>query len=270
MAEPDSEQAVADFWSAYVDAGRGGLGYVVRNPLACGRALRAIGHLPVVRAAHPSKRSGGQAVKRVLAGRGPLGVPARLWGTAALAVPADPSAHLEGRGAQTLRRKIRAAERHGLSCRRVTRAERISLLDRADEQERDHHDLRYRVVNPSNRDLLLHDLWMVAEDDSGHPLLLAVIPFDGHLAALRYFRTLGVGESYSLSRYLATHAVVRELADRGVRWLLDTEAPGAQTNGLRHFQRMVGFRYVRIQLEGPDIEAAQGNRRTSASDYAGR
>jgi hypothetical protein len=46
-----------------------------------------------------------------------------------------------------------------------------------------------------------------------------------------------------------THALVAELSRRGVRWLLDTEAPGAQTNGLRHFQRMVGFRYVRVRLQ---------------------
>lgn len=110
-------------------------------------------------------------------------------------------------------------------------------------------DLSYRVTNPHNDDLLEHDLWIVAEDESKRPLLLAVIPYDGQFAVLRYFRTLGKGESHSLSRYLTTHAVVSELCRRGVRWLLDTEPAGAQTNGLRHFQRMVGFRYVRIALE---------------------
>ena len=33
-----------------------------------------------------------------------------------------------------------------------------------------------------------------------------------------------------------------------MRWLIDTEPPGAQRNGLRHFQRMVGFRYGRVRL----------------------
>ena len=77
-------------------------------------------------------------------------------------------------------------------------------------------------------------------------MLLAVIPVDGPFATLRYFRTLGAGDAYSLSRYLATHAVVTERTARAVRWLLDTAPSGGQTNGVRHFQRMVGFRYVRL------------------------
>jgi hypothetical protein len=97
----------------------------------------------------------------------------------------------------------------------------------------------------------------VAEDGAGKPLLLAVIPVDGELATLRYFRTLGGGDLYSLSRYFATHALVAELSKRGVRWLLDTEPPGAQKNGVRHFQRMVGFRYVRLRVVSRDDQDDQ-------------
>ena len=243
-----ADQALADFWTSYVDERRGGIRFVVRNPLRSWRALREIRHLPVVHATRPSGRSGGRAVRGVLDLHGPMGVPARWWGSAVLAVPADASAHLEGSRAQTLRRKIRAAERHGVTCRLAERAERSGLLARANLVEQTHRDEQYRVSTPRNDDLLEHDLWLVAENGAGEPLLLAVVPVDGDLATLRYFSTLGVGEAYSLSRYLATHALVGELSTRGVRWLLDTEAPGAQTNGLRHFRRMVGFRYMRVRI----------------------
>jgi hypothetical protein len=166
-----------------------------------------------------------------------------------LAVPADPAEHVDGRSAQTLRRKIRAAERAGVTWRAVTDpAERRSLLEIANRAEREHADPSYRVEAPSNDDLLDHDLWLVAVDAEGTPILLSVTPVDGDIATLRYFRTLGSGPAHSDSRYLMTHALVTELAQRGVRWLLDTEPPGAQTNGLRHFQRMVGFRYARVRL----------------------
>jgi hypothetical protein len=111
-----------------------------------------------------------------------------------------------------------------------------------------HADPSYRVPEPDNDDLLDHDVWLVVEDRDGTPLLLAVAPHDGALATLRYFRTLGWTDAHSDARYLATSALVTELAQRGVRHLLDTATPAEQTNGLRHFQRMVGFRYVRVVL----------------------
>ena len=256
-AAVEADRALADFWTSYVEAGREGIRYIFRDPLRSFRVLRGIRNLPVVRAARPSDQPGGRAVRRILDLRGPYGVPARWWGSAALAVPADASEHVEGSRAQTLRRKIRAAERQGISCRSVQRADRIGLLARANAVEQTHHDEQYRVLTPRNDDLLEHDLWMVAEDGAGEPLLLAVIPVDGELATLRYFRTLGGGDLYSLSRYFATHALVAELSKRGVRWLLDTEPPGAQKNGVRHFQRMVGFRYVRLRVVSRDDQDDQ-------------
>ena len=79
----------------------------------------------------------------------------------------------------------------------------------------------------------------------------SVAPRDGEFATLRYFRTLGAGDAHSDARYLATSALVAELAQHGVRYLLDTATPAEQTNGLRHFQRMVGFRYARVKLRSP-------------------
>jgi hypothetical protein len=246
--DTESEQALAAYWTAYVDAGRSGAPFILRNWASSWAAFRAVRRLPVIEA-RPSESPGGRAVRQVVAGRAAYGVPARLLGTAVLEVPEDGDHYLLGRRAQTLRRKIRSAERRGLEARRVDEEpERRALVAIADQAERTHADPSYRVPAPSNDDLLDHDVWLVVRDPEGQPLLLAVAPRDGELATLRYFRTLGAGEAHSDARYLATSALVSELARHGVRYLLDTASPAEQTNGLRHFQRMVGFRYARVQL----------------------
>ncbi len=246
--DEESEQALAAFWMAYVDAGRGGLPFIVRNWRRSWAALSAVRRLPVIEA-RPSDTPGGRAVRRVLAGRASYGVPGRLLGTAVLEVPENGDHYVLGRRAQTLRRKIRSAERHGLEVRRIDdESERTALVEVANRAEQTHIDPSYRVPTPHNDDLLDHDLWLTVDDESGRPLLLAVAPRDREFATLRYFRTLGASDAHSDARYLATSALVSELARHGVRYLLDTASPAEQTNGLRHFQRMVGFRYARVKL----------------------
>jgi hypothetical protein len=246
---PDaSEPDLAEFWTSYVDGRQRGAAFALRHPVRVWRAFRATRGLQTIEA-DPSESPEGAAIRGTLSARGPLAAPARLLGMAVLTVPADPADYLEGRSAQTLRRKIRAAERAGVTWRPVTDpAERRSLLETANRAEREHPDPSYRVEAPQNDDLLTHDLWLVALDRDGTPILLSVTPVDGDIGTLRYFRTLGSGPAHSDARYLMTSVLVTELAQRGVRWLLDTEPPGAQTNGLRHFQRMVGFRYARVRL----------------------
>ena len=243
-----SEQALAAYWTAYVDAGRSGVPFILRNWTTSWAAFRAVRRLPVIEA-RPSVTPGGRAVRRVLAARASYGVPGRLLGTAVLEVPEDGDEYLLGRRAQTLRRKIRSAERYGLRVRRIDDdAERRALVGVANQAEQDHVDPSYRVPTPSNDDLLDHEVWLTVEDPEGRPLLLVVAPCDGEFATLRYFRTLGASEAHSDARYLASSALVTELARLGVRYLLDTATPAEQTNGLRHFQRMVGFRYARVKL----------------------
>jgi hypothetical protein len=263
FGDDESERVLAAFWDGYVDEGRRGLRHALAHAGASWSAFRAVRRLPRLEAA-PTGSAGGRAVRRVLASRASYGIPARLLGTAALEVPADPDDYLAGRRAQTLRRRIRSAERRGLKVRRVEeRSERHDLVAMANRAEQSHVDPAYRVPTPHNDDLLDHDLWLTVEDPEGRVLLLAVTPVDGELATLRYFRTLGSGDAHSDARYLATGALVAELAALGVRYLLDTATPAEQTNGLRHFQRMVGFRYVRFRLRrrpAPSPRRAPGGR----------
>ena len=261
MERVDPDERLTHYWNDYVDAGRPGLRWVLAHARRSLDAARAVRGLPRVEA-DPADTPGGRAVREVLEDTADPGIPARVLGTAALAVPADPADYLQGRPARTLRRKIRAAESAGTTVRPVDDpAERRALLDAAEEAEQGHVDPEYRVERPDNSDLLDHELWLVAESAAGEPLLLAVAPYDGELAVLRYFRTLGWEDAHSDARYLATSALVTALSERGVRYLLDTATPPEQTNGLRHFQRMVGFRYVRLVVTG---RRARSRRRAPA------
>ncbi|MGY1732441.1 hypothetical protein ACI798_13060 [Geodermatophilus sp. SYSU D01045] len=159
---------------------------------------------------------------------------------------------MHGRAKQTLRRRLRAAQRRGITCRPVDDpAERRALVLLADETERSHPDPRYRIDVPENEDLLQHDLWLAAYSPQGHPLLLSVTPVDGEWALLRYFRTLGHGPEHSDSRYLMCVVLVEALARRGVRYLVDTWHPGGIPEGLRQFQRSVGYRLMRVRSRRP-------------------
>lgn len=242
----DADRTLAKFWRSYVESGRGGFGYVARHPLHALRAFLAIQRLHFVYPDLQSDTPGGWEVEQVLHQKGPLGLPARWWGFSVVPV-IETADSLDSPEAKRLRYNLRRAEAAGITVRPVEASERIGLLDLANEWERVHPDTTYRVSKPGNDDLRNHDLWIVAEDDTGHPLLLAVAAIDGDFAVLRYFRTLGDGEKHTLSRYLAHHALVEGLADRGVRWLLDTTPPAAQTNGVRLFQRIIGYRHVRIR-----------------------
>lgn len=246
----EADRTLAEFWRAYVDSGRGGFGYVLRNPREALRALQAVQSLPVVYPPKQSDTPGGREIERVLRQKGPGGLPARWWSFAVLPIPDDPADSLKSPEAKRLRYTLRTAAAENITCRPVPADERPGLLDRANERDRHHPNPTYRVDDPQNEDLLEHDLWIVAVDDAGESLLLAVIATDGEFAALRYFRTLGDGEKHSLSRYVAHYAAVEALSAQGGRWLVDPEPPAAQKNGVRLFQRIVGFRHMRVRRPG--------------------
>jgi hypothetical protein len=170
-------------------------------------------------------------------------------GACVLPVPAEPTSYSLGSHRQTLRRKVRAAERSGVTWRQVDdlgeQRELVTLLDRALAEKADD---RYRRQGTDHSFMVGLGLWIVAEDAAGTPLLVSVTPHDGEWALLLCFITLGESDQHSTARYLLTKVVVEQLSTRGVRHLADTRAPSELTNGLRHFQRMVGFRITRVRV----------------------
>jgi len=97
-------------------------------------------------------------------------------------------------------------------------------------------------------DLVGAGLWTIGLGPAGDPLLIAVTPYDGEWALLKLFVSLGETQQHSDARYLLTQVVVERLSALGVRYLVDTASSHELPAGLWHFQRMIGFRTVRIQV----------------------
>lgn len=248
-ADPDAiESALNGYLDEYSSSGYRSLSYLPRHPRA---ALEAFGHARRLPTLHVDPSSGleGAAVLRELSrGRVRLRTPLHSV-SAAITIPEDLADYTAGRSMQTMRRKLRDAERRGIFWTPVPDlAERRALVDIADEHERHNADSRYRSERPDNVDLFAYEQWMVARDRDGRPLMLSVTPVDRGIAALRYFRTLVASDDASVARYHLTHALVGELHRRGARHLVDTMPSMHLPHGLRHFQRMVGFRLVRLEF----------------------
>jgi hypothetical protein len=232
-----SEQRLSEYYNDLVASGQGARAYAIRHPLATAVSLAAIVRLPK-HTAVLGHNYDADTIYGTLRRPGPLGTPFGVSGVAVLDVPADPAEYSLGASKQTLRRKSRLAERAGVTWRPVTdRDERASLLAAANLAVQQGAD---------NSSLLENGLWLAAFAADGRPLLVSVTPTDGEWGHLRYFRTLGDGQEYSDSRYLMTRVLVETLSGLGVRHLVEGTHPSELSNGLRHFQRMVGFRLARV------------------------
>jgi hypothetical protein len=248
--ETDNEVTVLRYVQAYASCGKPGLSYVVRRPLKGLEAFVALCRLPGIKVVISSVEIEAAAIRTLLARHYLL---ARVGGFAAavLKLPDEAGQYSLGASKQTLRRKVRYAQRLGVRWAEVNDThERRRLLRLSGEYERTHPNITYRNPNPDNSDLLMYRLWLAAYSADGHPLLLSVSPLDGDVALLTYFRTLGVGQEQSNARYLMMQVLVESLVSRGVRYLVDSGSL-AMPNGLRHFQRMLGFRIVRIRIARP-------------------
>lgn len=243
-----SEAALSAYFEAYVACGRPGLLYALRHPGRSLAALIAVYRLPHL-TAHLTDTVEGSLIRRGLSRTSRVARTAKFGAIAVLILPRVAADYALGSSKQTLRRKARAAQNLGVRWAEVNDVkERQRLLELANEQERNHPQHEYRDASPANDDLLEYRLWLAAYSPDGKPLLLSVTPFDGDWAFLRYFRTLGVGPDFTNSRYFMTQILVERLVKSGVRYLTDSRSPASLPNGLRHYQRMLGFRNVLVRV----------------------
>lgn len=252
MQKSDPEVAVSRYFRDCVERGNAAGVFMMRWPGKTLRMLIALGRLPCLRVV-PSAAVEGEAIRALLLRYSSLW---RVTGlaTAVLSLPHEADQYSLGASKQTLRRKVRQATRLGIHWAEVSDPqERWDLLQLANERERTHPDVTYRNADPDNLALLGYRLWLVARAADGRPLLLSVTLMDGELALLRYFRTLDTGIEQSNARYLMTEVLVRHLVRLGVRYLVDGSNQFWLPSGLRHFQRMVGFRIVRIRIARPGV-----------------
>ena len=149
---------------------------------------------------------------QVTASLSPRFVLTRITGfaTAILILPREQGQYTLGASKQTLRRKVRHAQKLGVRWAEVSDLqERQRLIELAEEYEKVHPDETYRNAEADLSWLLSHQLWLAAYSADGNPLLLSVTPVDGELALLGHFRTIGFGEEQSDARYLMTEVLVR-------------------------------------------------------------
>lgn len=245
----EAETALNEYLQRYSSSGYRGLSYLPRHPRAARSAFRGAQSLRRI-VVDPTDTVEGRAVLRELSrGRVRLRTPLHAV-SAAISVPGRGEDYRAGSSMQTLRRKLRDADRRGLSWEPVhDAATKRELVALADEHERTNPLSEYRAEAPDNRDLADYDLWLVARNRDGAPIMLSVTPVDRGIGALRYFRTLEASDDASTARYFLTDALVGELIRRDVHDLVDTMPSMHLPQGLRHFQRMVGFRLVRLEFD---------------------
>lgn len=251
----EREAAVAQFFTDCNDTDMPAKWYVLRHPRRAGAVLVDLIRLPRLTATIGDSADGA-AIRRAILKKHPL---RRVIPHAAvLVLPDAVGDYVLGASKQTLRRKVRKAERAGITWSRVddpaTRQELVALTD---VWERENPRAQYRNEVARNSKLLAHPLWLVAYAADGRPLVLSVTPVDGEWGLLRYFKSIGTGEEQSLARYYLMPVLVDHLVKMGVRYLFDVTSPLRLPNGLRHYQRMIGFRIFRIRAEhrhGADTE----------------
>ncbi|MBB3326227.1 hypothetical protein [Microlunatus antarcticus] len=254
LEDGGAEELVSAFFTSYATAaGSRGLGVLEQLPRSV-RALRAARSLPVL-TIDVSDSIEGRVIRQGLAHFGRRTLKTAFIRTplhevaSVLILPKTPKQYAEGRSKQTLRRKTRAAERAGVRWEPVDDvAERRRLVALSESRERIHPQERYRSADVDNSRLLDHRLWLVAYSRDDVPLLMAVVPTDGAWSMLAYFRTLEDSTDASNARYLMSSVLAEALVARGVRYLVDTATMSNLPEGLRHFQRMLGYRVVRVRL----------------------
>lgn len=249
MTDADHEAWISRFWEQANASGQKIPFFLARHPRLAAQAIRhalRLSRLDTFLSDGPEGRLIARCLRRIC-----IAKVFRLADTGAciLDIPDQPGAFSLGSSKQTLRRKIRSAQKAGTSCRFVTdEAEQACLAGQLDAAFKVKSDLRYREQDSDHSHAIGVGLWTVADGADGKPLVVAVTPRDGEWAMLQIFVSLGETPEHSDARYLLTEAVVERLVGEGVRHLVDTRSPAELPNGLRHFQKMLGFHIARIRL----------------------
>jgi hypothetical protein len=245
--DDERESRVSQYFHDYRDRRTGSFRFFLSSPWRTLSVVRDLFRLPLLTATTSRETVEAAVVDRALAQRHTL----RRFAlhAAVLPLPDEPAAYSFGRRKQTLRRMVRKAQKAGVTWRAIEDpVEQKKLITLADDWERVNPHPLYGDVHASNEDCLDYRLWLAAFSRDGRPLVLSVTPVAGEWALLRYFRTIGAGEEQTHARYLLTQVLAEHLIRDGVRYLFDETPPVRLSNGLRHYQRMVGYRLYRIRI----------------------
>ncbi len=174
----------------------------------------------------PSTSPGGRAIADYLRSRR-YGVPVNRLAQTVLPIPPTVEDYLRGRRRQAVRTNIRRAREAGVTCRPLRIGDECALLGVPVEL----------ISHPG-------DAWWGAFDARGRTLALAIVSLDGEWAMLNALKSRS-----HLARYLLHTEIVSFLAASGVRRLLVNGGAGlVLDDGLRYFQRRLGYEVVHVRL----------------------
>ncbi|MCJ2125855.1 hypothetical protein [Methylobacterium sp. J-077] len=240
-------KCVSNFWRQHKESNSRIRMFVIRNPITSSKAI--LGHLFLPRlTADLNQTRVGSTIKevinrKILFGTFSLG----FFGACVLHIPVNAADYSAGSRKQTLRRKVRAARKLGVTWRSVIDPEeQRALIDTLHAYVP--AKTRIRLEGNDWSGLVGSKSWTVGYGPDEKPLLIAVTPHDGQWAIIDLFVTLGETQIHSDARYYLTQVVVEKLSALGVRYLLDTDSANNLPAGLWHFQRMIGFRVARVRV----------------------
>ncbi|GAA3718524.1 hypothetical protein GCM10022204_43220 [Microlunatus aurantiacus] len=270
LSVEEREAMVSDYFQGYVENGNQRWLYAFGHPLVSFRALKNFLRLPRLQA-ELSDSVGGRAIDFGLCRERPLISTPIHRAASVLVLPDEPAEYSLGKSKQTLRRKCRAAEKAGVTWSLVTDpVERERLADLADQRDLSHPRDEYRRDAATNRSLLVHPLMLAAYAADGRPIFVSFTPTDGEWSLLQYFRTLEDSDEASNTRYLMTRVLAEHLIERGVRYLADNSSPMGVYSGLRHFQRMLGFRIYRVDRRRARAAVTSSATTAAGDSHSGR
>ncbi|MCJ2056168.1 hypothetical protein MKL09_06360 [Methylobacterium sp. J-048] len=238
---------VSHFWRKHKESKLRIRKFAIQNPTI---ALKAFfGHLFIPRlTAELGQTRIGLTIKdvinrKILFGTVSLG----FFGACVLHIPVNAADYSAGSSKQTLRRKVRAARKVGVTWRSVTDlVEQRALINTLHAYVP--AKTRIRLEGNDWGGLVGSKSWTVGYGPDGQPLIIAVTPHDGQWAIIDLFVTLGETQIHSDARYYLTQVVVEKLSASGVKYLLDTDSANNLPAGLWHFQRMIGFKVARVRV----------------------
>ena len=254
----DTEKRVAEissFWQAHKNSNLRIRSFALRDWRLTAQAV--VNHLLLPRLeVRLSDASQAQAIERALKRRWLPFITICSIGACVLPIPANPSEYSMGSSKQTLRRKVRAAQKAGVTWRSVDdpaeQHELVALFHRVLPTKS-----RSRYRNFADHSFLVGiGPWTVAYGPSGDPLVIAITPYDGEWALLQGFVSVGETQLHSDARYLLTQVIVERLSVMGVRYLADSTSPHHLSAGLWHFHRMIGFSMARVQVVRSDVQSS--------------
>jgi hypothetical protein len=214
---------------------------VTSDPRGALELAHVLWRLPRIRV-RTTDSAAGRALRSYL-GQRHRGIPWNRIAHGVLPLPPTPEEYLSGRSRQALRTNLRRAEQLGISCRRVSSAEKREQVERwlAARFPSDDPDAtpdRWIGGPPGEAE------WWIASDDGDTPLAIAAVSFDSDWVLLHTM----VSRSHP-ARWLLHTELVREAIGRGARYVcVDADNALQLDPGVQYFQRLLGYQVINLRL----------------------